>query len=213
MENGGVLTTAKHFPGHGDTSTDSHKTLPVVDHSIDFMNDNDLVPFTRYINARLSGIMVGHLSIPSLDPSGTPASLSRQITTELLQNQLGFDGLIFTDALEMKGAVAGDANNCVSAIKAGVDMLLSSTNPPVDIKAVLDAVQSGEISQDEIDRRCRKVLAYKWVPGYQASRQNKCQRNEEPSQHPASRKPDRTAYSRFDYYYGQPKWYSSAKTR
>lgn len=161
MENGGVLTTAKHFPGHGDTSTDSHKTLPVVDHSIDFMNDNDLVPFTRYINARLSGIMVGHLSIPSLDPSGTPASLSRQITTELLQNQLGFDGLIFTDALEMKGAVAGDANNCVSAIKAGVDMLLSSTNPPVDIKAVLDAVQSGEISQDEIDRRCRKVLAYK----------------------------------------------------
>ncbi|MDE7472648.1 MAG: serine hydrolase [Muribaculaceae bacterium] len=165
MENGGVITTAKHFPGHGDTSTDSHKTLPVVDHSAEFMRTNDLTPFIQYINAGLSGIMVGHLSIPSLDPSGTPASLSRAITTGLLRDDLGFDGLIFTDALEMKGAVSGSENNCVSALKAGADMLLSSANPPVDLNAVMEAVNSGDIPQSEIDRRCRKLLAYKWAAG------------------------------------------------
>ncbi|MDE6402421.1 MAG: hypothetical protein K2K86_01265 [Muribaculaceae bacterium] len=155
MENGGIITTAKHFPGHGDTSTDSHKTLPVVDHSAEFMRTNDLTPFIQYINAGMSGIMVGHLSVPSLDPTGTPASLSKAITTDLLRDELEFNGLIFTDALEMKGAVSGSENNCVSALKAGADMLLSSANPPVDLNAVMEAVNSGEISQSEIDNRCR----------------------------------------------------------
>lgn len=165
MERGGIITTAKHFPGHGDTSTDSHKTLPVVDHSASFMHENDLLPFRRYIDAGLSGIMVGHLSVPSLDPDGTAASMSYAITTRLLKEQLGFRGLVFTDALEMKGAVGVHHNNCVSAFIAGADILLSSTNPPTDITAISQAIKDGDIDQAEVDRRCRKVLEYKWALG------------------------------------------------
>ena len=120
MERGGVITTAKHFPGHGDTSTDSHKTLPVVDHSAEFMRENDLLPFIQYINAGLSGVMVGHLSVPSLDKTMTPASLSHAITTGLLQEELGFKGLVFTDALEMKGAVGGDVHRRFGVLQCGL---------------------------------------------------------------------------------------------
>ncbi len=168
MEHGGVITTAKHFPGHGDTSTDSHKTLPVVDHTAAFMHENDLLPFKRYIDAGLSGIMVGHLSVPSLDPDGTAASMSQAITTGLLKEQLGFKGLVFTDALEMKGAVGVHPNNCVSAFIAGADMLLSSTNPPADISAIEQAVANGEIDRSEVEERCRKILSYKWALGLSA---------------------------------------------
>lgn len=165
MERNGVLTTAKHFPGHGDTSTDSHKTLPVVDHTSQFMHDNDLLPFRRYIDAGMSGIMVGHLAVPSLDPSGMPASMSYPIISDLLKQQMGFKGLVFTDALEMKGALGSSDNNCVSAFMAGADMLLSSLNPPADISAIEQAIANGTINRDEVDGRCRKVLAYKWALG------------------------------------------------
>lgn len=167
MEHNRVITTAKHFPGHGDTSTDSHKTLPVVDHTVAEMESCDLLPFQRYINAGMSGIMVGHLSVPSLDASGTAASMSYPIVTELLQNKMGFKGLIFTDALEMKGANNTGLNNCVAAFKAGADMLLSSPNPPSDIQAMEKAIADGTISNDEVERRCRKILAYKWAVGLQ----------------------------------------------
>ncbi|MCM1450183.1 MAG: serine hydrolase [Clostridiales bacterium] len=163
MEMNGVLTTAKHFPGHGDTSVDSHKSVPVIAHSAQHMHDTDLYPFQRYIDAGLSGIMVGHLSVPSLDDTGTQASMSYEITTRLLQQQMGFKGLVFTDALEMKGASAD--NNCVAAFKAGADMLLSSLNPPSDITALLKACEEGSIDSNEVERRCRKVLAYKWALG------------------------------------------------
>ncbi len=165
MEQNGIITTAKHFPGHGDTSTDSHKTLPIVDHSADKMMACDLLPFERYINAGMSGIMVGHLSVPSLDASGTAASMSYPIVTELLQDKMGFKGLIFTDALEMKGANNSGLNNCVAAFKAGADMLLSSPNPPVDLQAMEKAIADGIITADEVERRCRKILAYKWAVG------------------------------------------------
>lgn len=165
MEEGGVLTTAKHFPGHGDTSTDSHKTVPVVDHTRQFMADNDLLPFRRYIEAGLSGVMVGHLSVPSLDASGSAASMSHTIVTDLLKGEMGFKGLVFTDALEMKGAVGASDNNCVSAFMAGADMLLSSANPPADITAIQQAIDRGDIDPAEVERRCRKVLSYKWVLG------------------------------------------------
>ncbi len=165
MERGGVLTTAKHFPGHGDTSADSHKTVPVVDHTPDFMHGNDLLPFKQYIDAGMSGIMVGHISVPSLDPDGTAASMSRAITTGLLKEQLGFRGRVFTDALEMKGAVGVHPNNCVSAFIAGADILLSSANPPADIAAIEQAIKEGDIDRSEVDSRCRKILSYKWALG------------------------------------------------
>lgn len=163
LEDCGVLSVGKHFPGHGDTSTDSHKELPTVTHDKAKLDSTDLVPFTEYIKAGLSGIMVGHLNVPALDATGTPASLSNKITTGLLRQELGFEGLIFTDALDMKGAKVAGVNNCVQAFLAGADMLLASSSPVNDIIEFEKAVKSGEISKAEVERRCRKILAYKYA--------------------------------------------------
>lgn len=163
LEDGGVISVGKHFPGHGDTSTDSHKELPIVTHSRSQLDSTDFVPFRKYIDAGLSGIMVGHLNVPSLDPSGTPASLSKDITTGILRNEMGFEGLIFTDALDMKGAKVSGVNNCVQAFLAGADMLLASSSPVYDIKEFEKAVNSGKIDRREVERRCRKILAYKYA--------------------------------------------------
>jgi len=165
MEQGGVMSVGKHFPGHGDTSVDSHKALPTVTHSNETLENVDFLPFVEAQKAGMSGVMVGHLKVPALDKSGTPASLSKVITTDILRNKLGFNGLIFTDALAMKGAANANENNCVSAFRAGADILLSSAAPIKDIQAMMDAVKSGKISQQEVDRRCRKVLIYKFNLG------------------------------------------------
>lgn len=164
LEDGGVLSVSKHFPGHGDTSVDSHKALPTVSHDRTTLNMVDLLPFNQYIKAGLSGVMVGHLSVPAIDKSGTPASLSKAITTDLLRDDMGFEGLIFTDALAMKGANSSQ-NNCVAALIAGADVLLGSSNPSKDLNAVMAAIKSGEITSKMIETRCKKVLAYKYALG------------------------------------------------
>lgn len=164
LEDGGVLSVSKHFPGHGDTSVDSHKALPTVSHDRTTLNMVDLLPFNQYVNAGLSGVMVGHLSVPALDKSGTPASLSKAITTDLLRDDMGFEGLIFTDALAMKGANSS-LNNCVAALIAGADVLLGSNNPSKDLDAVMAAIKSGKITSKMIETRCKKVLAYKYALG------------------------------------------------
>ena len=164
LEDGGVLSVSKHFPGHGDTSSDSHKVLPTVDHDMATLNSVDLIPFKQYIDAGLSGVMVGHLSIPALDNTKTPASLSKKITTDFLRGEMGFEGLIFTDALAMKGAKSSE-NNCVAALIAGADMLLGSSSPAKDLDAVMTAIQNGKITDEMIEVRCKKVLAYKYVLG------------------------------------------------
>ncbi len=164
METGTVMSVAKHFPGHGDTSTDSHKTLPVVDHDLTKLKEVDLLPFQAFIDAGLSGIMVGHLKVPVLDAAGTPASLSKAITTGLLVDEMGFNGMVFTDALAMKGAVSG-LNNCVAALMAGADVLLGSGAPSTDIDAVVAAVESGKITRETIETKCRKMLRYKYSLG------------------------------------------------
>lgn len=161
----GVMPVGKHFPGHGDTSTDSHKTLPIVTHDRRRLDEVDLKPFVKAVGEGMPAIMVGHLKVPALDPSGAPASLSRKITTEILKKDLGFTGLVFTDALAMKGASMSGENNCVSALLAGADILLGSGNPSMDLNAVEDAVESGRLSQKEIDMHCRKVLIYKYLLG------------------------------------------------
>lgn len=163
LEDGGVLSVGKHFPGHGDTSTDSHKELPTVTHDVVRLDTTDLIPFREYIKAGLSGVMVGHLNVPALDNTGAPASLSKKITTDLLRKEMDFEGLIFTDALEMKGAKVPGVNNCVQAFIAGADMLLASSAPMNDIIAFEKAVNSGKISKKEVERRCRKILAYKYA--------------------------------------------------
>lgn len=162
LEESGVMSVAKHFPGHGDTSTDSHKALPTVDHTRAVLDSIDMAPFASYIRSGMSGVMVGHLSVPALDQSLAPASLSRPIVTGILRDSLDFQGLIFTDALAMKGAVSNE-NNCIGALRAGADVLLSSLAPASDIDAVMRAVADGKISAADIESRCRKVLAYKWV--------------------------------------------------
>lgn len=165
LESEGVLSVAKHFPGHGDTDSDSHKTLPKVGHSLTTLENVDLLPFRSYINAGLGGIMVGHLNVPALDASGTPASLSKKITSGLLKGSMKFNGLVFTDALAMKGAVSGSKNNCVAALEAGADVILQPANTVSDMAAVAKAVNSGKISRKLIDERCRKLLVYKYRLG------------------------------------------------
>lgn len=164
LEDGGVLSVSKHFPGHGDTSVDSHKALPSVSHDSSIIKNIDIAPFKQYIDSGLSGVMVGHLSVPALDKNCTPASLSKIITTDILREELGFKGLIFTDALEMKGANSA-TNNCVAALLAGADVLLSPANPSKDLDAVMSATKSGKITMSMIETRCKKMLAYKYALG------------------------------------------------
>lgn len=170
MEAEGVMSVGKHFPGHGDTSVDSHKALPTVTHSREVLEQVDFLPFKVAVGAGMSGIMIGHLRVPSLDASGVPASMSHKITTDVVRNELGFKGLIFTDALAMKGATLKGENNCVSAFIAGADMLLGPASPFEDIQAMMNAIKSGKIKQEEVDARCRRVLIYKFKLGLVNSR-------------------------------------------
>lgn len=162
LEDGGVLSTGKHFPGHGSTHEDSHKKLPIVDKSLKELEKCEFQPFVDYINAGYGGMMIAHLNIPAVDNSGMPTSLSAKAVNELLVNKMGFEGLIFTDALSMEGAVV-EGSRSVASLKAGNDVLLMPINPPAEIKAVMEAVRKGEISQKSIDERCKKMLRYKYA--------------------------------------------------
>ena len=165
LESAGIMAVAKHFPGHGDTSEDSHKTLPEVNLSKARLENCEILPFKRYIDAGLSGIMVGHLNIPALDNStGLPTSLSPQICTELLQKKLGFKGIIFTDALAMKGA-SNQPSAALKSLIAGNDLALNPSNIASQINDIKDALKNGTISQDFIDEKCKKVLQYKFILG------------------------------------------------
>ena len=166
LEDGGVLSVAKHFPGHGDTGTDSHKALPIVNHSISTLQKVDLRPFADYARSGSGGMMIGHLSVPALDQSGHAASMSHPITTGVLRDQLGFEGLIFTDGLAMKGAVPpGGGDNCVGALLAGADMLVEPASIKTSMSAIIHAVNTGHISRSIIDERCRNVLRWKYALG------------------------------------------------
>ncbi|HEY4798000.1 MAG TPA: glycoside hydrolase family 3 N-terminal domain-containing protein, partial [Bacteroidia bacterium] len=164
----GVLACAKHFPGHGDTESDSHKTLPVISHSRETIDTLDLFPFKELFKQGLGSVMVAHLFIPALDTTkNTASTLSPKIVTDLLKRDLKFEGLVFTDALNMKGASKffkpGDVD--VKALLAGNDVLLFSENVPKAITAIKNALANGEITQEEIDKRCRKILLTKQWSG------------------------------------------------
>ena len=161
-----ILTTAKHFPGHGDTDTDSHKALPQINHPLDRLTDVELYPFRQLIEAGVGGVMIAHLDIPALDSTGVPSTLSKPIVTDLLQNKMDFEGLIVTDAMDMKGVTKGNEPGVVDrdALLAGNDVLELTEDVPKAIAEIRKAVDEGLISQEEIDRRCRKMLAVKrWV--------------------------------------------------
>lgn len=163
LEDGGVLSVAKHFPGHGDTSEDSHKTLPLVRADRKRLEQVELAPFRSYIAQGLGGVMTAHLRIPTLEPSQVPSSLSRRITTDLLQRDMGFGGLIFTDGLEMRGVHAGARGDVgVAALKAGNDILLGPPSAEAQLRALRTALSSGELDADEIRQKVMKVLYYKY---------------------------------------------------
>ena len=162
-QDAGIAATAKHFPGHGDTSIDSHTGLPAITHDRRSLRSVDLRPFRAAIAAGVDSIMTAHIQVPDLDPSGDPATLSKPIVTGLLRNDLGFDGVVITDSLRMEGVRTkyGDERVPVLAIKAGVDQLLDPPNLPVAYAAVLTAVAAGEISIKRLDQSVRRILSMK----------------------------------------------------
>ncbi|MFO7256815.1 MAG: glycoside hydrolase family 3 N-terminal domain-containing protein [Bacteroidota bacterium] len=167
LQDHGILATAKHFPGHGDTDTDSHHALPQIEHSRERLDSLELYPFREMISAGVGGIMIAHLNVKALDPSGVPSTLSRPIVTGLLRNELGFQGLIVTDAMNMKGVTASNPPGIVDrdAILAGNDLLEFTEDVARAIREIRTAVAKGAISQPEIDARCRKILAIKYWAG------------------------------------------------
>lgn len=166
LEREKVLSTAKHFPGHGDTDKDSHKTLPVISKSRKELETLELRPFREYVKAGLGGVMVGHLTIPALGTGSSRASsASPEVVTDLLQKDLGFTGLVFTDGLGMQGIVtgAGSGRVGVEVFKAGSDILLAPSDPFGMLRELEAALKSGEIQQPEVDRRVHKILKYKYL--------------------------------------------------
>jgi beta-N-acetylhexosaminidase len=164
---GGVASVAKHFPGHGDTSTDSHFGLPEVTHTRQELEEIDLPPFEAAIDAGVDSIMTAHVVLRSVDPSGVPATMSEPILTGLLREELGYDGLIITDALDMGGATATFPHDVapVQALKAGADQLLLPPEFDVAYNAVLDAFRTGEISMKRLDESVYRILRLKLKRG------------------------------------------------
>ena len=168
LQQGGILTVAKHFPGHGDTDTDSHHSLPFIGHSAATIDTLDLYPFKALIHEGVDGMMVAHLNIPALDTTrGLPSSLSPLVIDSLLRKKLKFNGLVFSDALDMKGVSGYDAPGLLElrALKAGNDVLLLSVSVEKTVAAVQQAIDSGMYSAEELEVHCKRILAYKYKAG------------------------------------------------
>jgi beta-N-acetylhexosaminidase len=164
-----VVATAKHFPGHGDTTIDSHFGVPTITHTRAEWERIDAPPFRAAISRSVDSIMTAHIVVPALDPTGVPATLSKPIITGILRGELGYDGVVITDSLAMQGVRDGfgDDRIPVLALKAGVDQLLIPAPGKLDLEynAVLDAVRSGELTEDRIDESVRRVLRLKVLRG------------------------------------------------
>ncbi len=167
MQDNTLITSLKHFPGHGDTGTDSHYDLPLISKSRAELDSLELYPFRQLIKAGALGVMIAHLNIPALDTTrNRPSTLSPAIVTDLLKNELGFQGLIFSDAMNMKGVTkyfpSGQADQL--GIEAGMDILEFTENVPAALALIKQAVVEGRVSQASLDARCLKVLRAKaWV--------------------------------------------------
>ena len=166
-DDAGISSTAKHFPGHGDTATDSHSGFPVITHTRQQWETIDKPPFQAAIDAGIDTIMTAHIQVPALDPSGDPATLSKPIITGILRGEMGFDGVVVTDSLGMQGVrdKYGDDWVPVLALKAGVDVLLNPPKMAVAYQGVMDAVASGELTEQRLNQSLRRVLALKWRNG------------------------------------------------
>lgn len=168
LQGTGVMACAKHFPGHGDTDQDSHKTLPTVKFSAERIDQVELYPYKALFEKGMASVMVAHLNIPSLDNrAGYPSSLSEKVVNDILIKRLGFNGLIFTDALNMKGASnfskPGDVD--LQAFKAGNDVLLFTEDAAKAIAAIDAALKKGEITQERLAHSVKKILMAKYIAG------------------------------------------------
>jgi beta-N-acetylhexosaminidase len=158
LQDSGLLCCGKHFPGHGDTSLDSHIQLPVIDKAYGDLMNTDIVPFEHAVKEGVSSIMAGHLTIPALDDK--PASLSEKVIGKLLREELGFHGLVLTDALNMH-ALRGTEKVSVQCIKAGADILLHPDDADFTVQELMHAIESGELSEAQIDSAITRILQAK----------------------------------------------------
>jgi beta-N-acetylhexosaminidase len=168
MKKAGIMGSAKHFPGHGDTDVDSHKSLPVLNHTKKHLEEIETVPFKNLIADSIASVMVGHLHVPALDPAvNSPATVSSKIIKEFLVDQLKFEGLIITDALNMRGLLkyypTGEAE--VRAFKAGNDILLQTANLEVAFNAIRSKILDSTLSVSDLDKKVKKILMSKYWAG------------------------------------------------
>ena len=159
---GGLLTTAKHFPGHGDTALDSHMQLVTVTANRTRLDAVELLPFRSAVAAGVDAVMTGHIAVPALDATNAPATLSAPMSTDLLRTELGFDGLVVTDAMEMSGVrAAWTGEAAIRAVRAGADMILLPPDPHVAIQALVRAVREKQLTEERIDVSVLRILAAK----------------------------------------------------
>jgi beta-glucosidase-like glycosyl hydrolase/CubicO group peptidase (beta-lactamase class C family) len=169
MQDNGLIACAKHFPGHGDTDVDSHKLLPVLGHSKERLDSIEFKPFKKLIDNGIAMVMIGHLYARSLENTNVeiPASISKNVIQKTLRDEMLFQGLIISDALNMNGVknYAGNRNIALEALKAGHDILLMPADVNNNILAIEKAIKEGEIAQEVIDEKCRKILTVKYRTG------------------------------------------------
>ena len=168
MQSKGLITSMKHFPGHGNTATDSHATLPTVNRTMDEVRDIELAPFRYMIENGVNGAMVGHLYFPAIEKvPNTSSSLSHGVVTNLLKEQMGFEGLIFTDGLDMKGVskIIDPKDVPFEALMAGNDVLILPVDVPYAIRSIKRAAESDEAVAARVEESCRKILHYKYRAG------------------------------------------------
>lgn len=173
VRDGGALATAKHFPGHGDTATDSHIGLPTITVDRERLDTLELLPFRAAISAGVDSIMTAHVALPNVTGNAIPATLSPKLTTDLLRRELGFQGIIVTDSLGMGAIVKGygNADAAVRAITAGADVILLSPDPKAAIDAIEAAVKRGEITASRIDESVERLLHAKYRLGLAKQRE------------------------------------------
>jgi beta-N-acetylhexosaminidase len=163
-EEAGLMTTAKHFPGHGDTHQDSHDATPRVEASLEELRQRELVPFQAAIDAGVSLIMTAHVEYPALDPSGLPATLSHAILVDLLRGEMGFEGVVCSDSLLMAGVrdrFETEGEMCLAALNAGVDLLLDVADPKSVVEAFVKAIGEGQLTTERVDEAFERVWRLK----------------------------------------------------
>jgi beta-glucosidase-like glycosyl hydrolase len=190
MQDAGLLTTAKHFPGHGDTNVDSHLDLPLLPFTRQRLDSLEEYPFREAIKAGISGVMIAHMNIPGLDTTkNLPSTLSRPIVTGILKDSLGFKGLVASDAMEMKAVIKyfpnGEAD--VKAFLAGNDIIELSENSKRAIKLIRKAVRKHEVTKEEFEARIKKVLAAKYWAGLNHYQENSTDHLTEDLNRPAAK--------------------------